>query len=288
MYDTNDFLLERRLQNEAPDLNLRVKNCVYFTKDILDTFIGWFPNFTDHSLLHSLDVLYFSNCLLGEKAYALSIPECYCLVMSCYLHDIGMCVNRTGFEKFTAQIRFEDYHKNHPDASEARIIRDFHHEYSALFIREYAVFFEIPSEELLFSIIQVSRGHRKTDLYDETEYPDIKTEDGIIRTAFLSAILRLADEIDVAADRNPEILFDTSTLTEQIDIDMFGIHDSILAVDVLPEKIVLKVKPKEPRFAPLVEDLAVKIQKTLDYCRNVAQKRSDLPITQEKAVIEWL
>ena len=102
-----------------------------------------------------------------------------------------------------------------------------------------------------------------------------------MRLFFPLALLRLADEIDVGMDRNPELLFDTSRLTKQVDIDAFGTHESIRSVEVNEDAIILGAKPKEPRFVSLIETLAGKIQKTLDYCRDVAQKRSDLRITQE-------
>ena len=282
---TYDFSLEKRLKTEAPDLHRRVLDSVVVLQRMLESFFTWFPDFTDHSTLHSMDVLDFCNKLLREQVQQLTLPECYALVMACYLHDIGMGVTRDNFEAFTREIDFEDYCKKHPDASETQIIRAFHNEYSGLFIRKYAALFDIPSEELLFAVIQLSRGHRKTDLYDEKEYPDIETPDGVIRTAYLSAVVRLADEIDVGMDRNPELLFDTSKLTRQVDIDAFGTHESIRTVGVTRDAIILGTKPKEPRYIQLIEDLAGKIQETLDYCRDVAEKRSDLRITQERVEI---
>ena len=276
----NDFLLETRLKNEAPDLHRQMTDSVVVLQRLLESFFTWFPDFTDHSTLHSMSVLDFCNKLLGEQVEALTLPECYALAMACYLHDVGMGVSRDNFEAFTREIDFEEYREKHPEVSTAKIIRDFHNEYSGLFIRKYADLFDIPSEDMLFAIIQLSRGHRKTDLYDEEAYPDLETPDGVIRTAFLSAVLRLADEIDVGFDRNPELLFDTSKLTKQVDIDAFGTHESIRAVDVTEDRIILRVKPKEPRFVPLIEELAGKIQETLDYCMDVAEKRSDLRITQ--------
>ena len=196
--------------------------------------------------------------------------------MACYLHDVGMGIPRNSFDAFTQKLDTE------------KVIRDYHNELSGLFIRKYASLFDIPSEDILFAIVQISRGHRKTNLLDETEYPDIQTPDGVIRTAYLAAVLRLADEIDVGADRNPELLFDTSTLTKQVDIDAFGTHKSIHMVEVTENAIVLYVKPEEPRFEALVEKLAGKIQETLDYCRNVAEKRSDLRIAPERVEIAKL
>ena len=283
----NDYLLENRLKNEAPDLHRRVTDSVLVLQKMLESFLSWFPDFTDHSILHSMDVLDFCNSLLGEQVFELSIPECYVLIMSCYLHDIGMGVSRENFESFTRNLDLEKYESKYQDGDITKIIRDYHNEFSGLFIREHAGLFDIPSEDMLFSIIQVSRGHRKTNLYDEREYPDLNTSDGVIRTAYLSALIRLADEIDVGAGRNSELLFDTSKLTMQQDIDAFGTHESIREVEVTKERIILHVKLKEPRFEELVENLVEKIAKTLDYCRNVAELRSDLRITQNEVVLQY-
>ena len=284
----HDYLLETRLKEEDPDLHTRVKNSSFVLQEMLDSFTTWFPDFTDHSILHSMDVLEYCNWLLGDQVLKLTIGECYVLIMSCYLHDVGMGVSRDNFAAFTRKIGMEDYMRRHPDVPEAEIVRQFHQEFSGLFIRKYADLFDFPTEELLFATIQVSRGHRKTDLYDEKEYPVLKTPYGIIRTAFLSAVLRLADEIDVAADRNPELLFDTSKLTKQKDIDAFGVHESIRTVELTGENIILHTKPKEPRFVSLVEDLSEKIQETLDYCRDVASHSSPLCIPQRKVKIVYL
>ena len=50
MNDTHDFLLEKRLQNEAPDLHRRVTDSVSMLYTMLESFLSWFPDFTDHSL----------------------------------------------------------------------------------------------------------------------------------------------------------------------------------------------------------------------------------------------
>ena len=282
----NDYLLEKRLAELSPSLHGRVESSIVSLTDMLDSFRSRFPTFTDHTILHSLDVLDYSNKIMGPYVDSLSAIECYVLIMSCYLHDIGMGVNQKDYDEFSKKLDLSEYLREHPDADEKRIVRDFHNELSGLFVRKYWELFDIPSEEAVFSIIQLSRGHRKTDLFDEKEYPVFETEDGVIRTAYLSAVLRLADEIDIAVDRNPELLFDTSELTLQADIDAFGTHESIRRVDVFRDRIVLIQKPIEPRFSLLILELKKKVEKTLDYCSRVAKERSDLLITQERVVLE--
>ncbi len=284
----NEYLLEKKLKEQSPALHRQMRDNVAVLNKMLESFLSWFPDFTDHSALHSMDVLEYCNLILGQQVEFLSAEECYVLIMACYLHDVGLTINRKDYEIFLKELGLESYRKDHPEMENADIIREFHHEFSGVFIRKYAGLFDFASEEQLFAIIQISRGHRRVDLFDEKEYYDIKTKDGVIRTAFLSAVIRLADEIDIGANRNPELLFDTSRLTKQKDIDSFAVHKSIRTVDVLRDKIVIGAKSIEDRITPMIESTAEKVQKTLDYCRKVAEKRSDLRIFQKNIVIENL
>ena len=284
-----DYLLENKLRLENEDLHRRTKDSAFVLQRMLESFRPRFPNFTDHTMLHSMDVLEYSNMLIGkEQIERLSAAECYVLIMSCYLHDIGMGINQKNYESFSEKIDFGNYFDTHSRENAMRIIRDFHNEYSGLMIRKYAELFDIPCEEMTYAVIQVSRGHRKTDLLDKTEYYDMMTPYGVIRTAFLAAVIRLADEIDVGVDRNSELLFDSSKVTEQRDIDAFGTHESIRTVEVTKDAIVLYTKPKAPQFRKLIKDLAGKIKETLDYCREVTSLRSDFSITQTDVKITEL
>ena len=269
-----DFFLETKLKEEAPELHTLVTDGVVVLQEMLHGFRKWFPDFTDHSILHSLDVLEFCNALMGEDAVRTLSPEaCFVLIMACYLHDAGMGVTEKDYRAFSEREPLKSFLAAHPEAGEAETIRRFHHELSGFFIEKYSGLFEIPSKELEFAIIQVSRGHRKTDLYDETEYPVLRVGDRIVDTACLAAVIRLADEIDVGAGRNSELLCDSSSVTRQVDIDAFGTHESIRDVVVEPDRIILQVRYKEPRFEALVKDLRGKVQETLDYCREVTGKR---------------
>ena len=282
----SDYLLETKLRRENAGLHRRTKDSAAVLQKMLESFLPRFPDFTDHTILHSMDVLEYSNMLLGEKQIErLSPAECYVVIMSCYLHDIGMGINQKNYEQLSKKIDFGDYFETHSREDTETIIRDFHNEYSGLFIREYADLFDIPCDEMVFAIVQTSRGHRKTDLFDETEYHDLMTPYGIIRTAFLAAIIRLADEIDVGADRNSELLFDSSKVQALDSQKAFGTHESILRVAVEEDAIVLYTKPKTPEYRGLIRDLADKIQETLDYCREVASSRSDFCITQTRVTI---
>ena len=282
-----NYLLERKLREESKDLHRRAAESVFVLQTMLSKYLTRFPDFTDHSFLYSMNVLDYCNRIIGDDQIKKLCPEeCYVLIMGCYLHDIGMGIGNRDFAEFSEKLDFGDYFDNHDRQNDAETVRAFHNEYSGLFIRKYSEVFDIPSESMTRAIIQVSRGHRKTDLLDRSEFGDIHTGDAIIRTAYLSAVMRLADEIDVASDRNPKLLFEDKTVTDEKSIIEFGLHESILYVDVDDDAVILHVKPKTAEFRSKIEELADKITDTLNYCRTVAEQTSDFRIRQNRVLIK--
>jgi hypothetical protein len=62
-------------------------------------------------------------------------------------------------------------------------------------------------------------------------------------------------------------------------------HESIREVEVIENSVIMYCRPKAPEYIPLVWNLSNKIQAALDYCRKVAEERSDLRIFQEQIMI---
>ncbi|MBQ1491050.1 MAG: hypothetical protein IIZ39_03760, partial [Blautia sp.] len=166
-------------------------------------------------------------------------------------------------------------------------IRDFHHEFSGCFIRKYSQFFDIPSRAHAFAIVQVSRGHRKTNLMDEKEYPIALPLPGgsTVCLPYLSALIRLADEIDVAAARNPILLYDIAVLTDEIEIVENKKVLAISRLDVSEKTLTLVMKPTEPEIKAELYRMAGKMQATLEYCRKAIWGRTPYTITQERVIL---
>ena len=288
MQQQNDFLLESKLYTESKQLHGLFFDSVFALQNILEHYTKWFPTFTDHSTLHSTQVINFCNNLIGtENIKKLNCDEVYILLMGCYLHDSGMGVSENDFHEFKDRISPKCEFLNDPNVKTPDSIRKAHHEFSGEFIRKYAPFFEIPSEEHLFGIIQVSRGHRKTDLMDEKEYPvALKLNNGnTVNLAYLSVLIRLADEIDIAIDRNPYELYQDYSNYSEKDIKEFNMHKAIKHLDILPDKFVLNVETDDPEIKANVEELVEKIKETLSYCLNVLHERTDYDIDQKTVEI---
>lgn len=282
------YLIEKKLAADDPKLSNLAAESAFALKKILKSYTAVFPDFTDHSMIHSLNVLDYCNRLIGEEQAAmLNADECYVLIMACYLHDTGMGISKNDYEEFSERIGFGDYFDTHDRKDMQRTIRDHHHEFGGLFAGKYRDLFEIPSDEHLFAIVQTVRGHRKTDLFDETEYTDIQLAGGnVIHIPYLAAILRLADEVDVATDRVSDLLYDTSRLTQQRDIIAFGTHNAIRSVVITADTITLRVIEGGGEYMRQILELETKIEDTLRYCAAVCEQRTPFAIRQSRVVIE--
>ena len=284
---TYDYSMERRLRDLSPELHKRFTDAVFGLQHVLSNYKLIFPEYTDHTELHSLNVIDFCNHLIGDQIEKMNADEIYCLLMGCYFHDTGMGISLKDYEEFSTKINFGDFFDSHSRDEIPEIIRSFHNEYSGLFIRKYAEFFEIPSEEHLFAIIQISRGHRKTSLLDKEQYPPRYEVPGgnIISLPYLAALIRLADEIDVAARRNTKLLYDLVDIMDPIEIEEHKKLGAVKELLMTDKDFTLIVKTDEPHVLEGVKKIAAKMQTTLDNCRETVAKRTPYIISQEKVIV---
>ena len=278
-----DYLLERRLKELSPELHARFSDTVFALQQILSNYQLIFPLFTDHTELHSLNIIEFCNKLIGDQINKLNADEIYCILMGCYFHDTGMGISKRDFEEFSKKIDFGDYFLTHDKDNYPEIVRNFHNEYSGLFIKKYAKFFEFPSEEHLFAVIQISRGHRKTNLFDTKEYPvALKVPNGnTICLPYLSALVRLADEIDVTASRNSEAIYDLSKIVVESHLIEFMKHEAVRGLEIKEKEFIMYVSTKDEKILKSLYILADKMKKTLDECRSVVNNQTPFVISQE-------
>lgn len=283
----HDFAMERRLRELDPQLHRRFTDAVFALQYNLSHYKLIFPEFTDHTNLHSLTVIDFCNRLIGQQLDLLNADEMYVLLMACYFHDTGMGITLSDYRAFSEQIDFGSYFDTHPKDNLPEIIRAFHHEFSGRFIRKYAELFEIPSDEHLRAIIQVSRGHRKTNLLDEREYPlAFRMQGGnTICMPYLAALIRLADEIDVAAARNPVLLYDIESLTDEIEIIENKKLLAVRSLEVSETAFTVVTDPSDAFIAEQLRRTTMKMQKTLDDCRAAVNGRTPYTITQSRVLL---
>ena len=283
MSSETDFLLEKKLKELRPDYHDLFSATAFVSAHALDKYRMYFPDYTDHSILHAMQVIDFCNRLIGpENIDKLNADEIYILLESAYLHDSGMGISESDYLTLKEGIVSPAFIKEHPDYTTAEIIRTFHNEFSGMFIRKYAALLEIPSEKHVYAIVQVSRGHRKTDLFDENEYPSefLLDNGNTVCLPYLASLIRLADELDIAADRNI-----TAEFTEIDTIDTRR-HKAIKHLRMEKDRFVFEVETDDDIVFSEVLKAAEKLQEVLDLCNEVLEKRTTFLISQKRVDIE--
>ena len=88
-----DYAMEYRLKELDPGLHGRFTDAVFAMQHILSNYKLIFPEYTDHTELHTLTVIDFCNRLIGDQIDRMNADELYVLLMGCYFHDSGMGIS---------------------------------------------------------------------------------------------------------------------------------------------------------------------------------------------------
>ncbi len=281
-----DYLMEKTLAELDPALHDRYRSCVVVSHRMLSRYEGVFPDFTDHTALHTLEIVDYCNRLMGEQIARLTAEDLYVLLMGAVFHDVGMGVSGREFEEFLPLVCPGVSMPETPGERQL-VIRRNHQEFSGRYVQKYWELFDIPNEAYAAAIIQVCRGHRKADLNDPAGYPTaFPVEEGrTVCLPYLAALVRLADELDIAADRNVSFLYDPEHMARAIDRFEFKKHRSIQRVEVLPDHIQVTAATDDPEIYDGILKTVDKLEETLRDCRE-AVARTGFTIPQDCVALD--
>jgi len=284
-----NFLAENNLQRLSPELHDLYTRCVAAADELLGQYLNTFPEFTDHSLLHSMEVTNLANRLISNRINELCAEELYILLMAALLHDIGM-----GYSPEDLEMRqpegYSNYLKAHSGEDIHEYVRKNHHELSALFVMDFWKECLIPDEKMAAAIAEIGRGHRKTDLMDTTLYPtDLRLGKGTVNMAYLAAVIRLADDIDISSSRNLQLMFTGFVPSTNVHASAFQIH-RLLTSEFADDKLILKAQTGNIHEYNELMELYRKVSETLAYCQEVAVTRAgiNLPVMHIENKIQFI
>ncbi len=160
--------------------------------------------YTLHGLDHSNYVIKILEKLIEglNPSDNLNETEVFCLLSAAYLHDVGMQCKYPDDMERAAQI---SELKRRPYTFQD-LIRDEHHKRSGRYIKDN--YKNLKLDHIESECIRlISEGHRQIKL-ESKEYDDQPVGLERVRVRLLSALLRLADELDITYTRAPETLYD--------------------------------------------------------------------------------
>ena len=283
----HEYLTEKRLRALDPQLHSQYKNCVVVSNQMLSRYQSKFPEYTDHSTLHTLEIVDTCNALIGEQIDRLTADDLYVLLMGALFHDVGMGISEKDFCSFYGEnFSAEAGHVSKEELQE--LIRKNHHELSGWFLKKYWRVFDIPNDAYAKAIIQVCRGHRKTNLLDPVEFPEafFVAEGRSVALPYLAALVRLADELDIAADRNSAFLYDPMLIKNDISRLEFLKHQCIQSVEIRPAGVLVKAVSDDPEICEGVMDTVSKAAEVLHDCRMVVSERTSFTIQQQHVILD--
>jgi tetratricopeptide (TPR) repeat protein len=157
-----------------------------------------------HGLDHSNSVIEILGKLIDglNSAEKLNKTEIFCLLSAALLHDVGMLCKYSDDDEKAAR---KSELKKRP-YSVQDLIRDEHHIRSGRYIKEHVKDLQIDHREAE-CIRLIAEGHRQIKL-ESNEYDDRPIGLASVRVRLLSALLRLADELDLLPERAPGTLLD--------------------------------------------------------------------------------
>lgn len=285
-----DYSCEKKLMKLNPQLHKRYCDSLFASIKILENYRGIFPDYTDHSYLHTLNVLNYCNQLIGSNIGIMNCGEIYTLMMGAALHDSGMGVSENDFREFISDPRFAKYMDENRNAPPQQIIRDLHHEFSGCFIKKYSRIFEIP-EEFVFPIIQTARGHRRTDLTDVKEYPEkYRVGKYTICLPYLAAVIRLADELDISAERNISLDRGISEIKNAYSLSVWRLHSKIRDIVLTGNKCIIIVKKGSLSAEEATEfsSWVKKLRQVINYTSGIVRRRTSYKMSKRNTVIEYI
>lgn len=101
-----DFSCEEKLMRECPDLHKRYCNSLLASVRVLVNYRAIFPDYTDHSYLHTMNIINYCNRLIGENTHSMNCGEIYVLMMAAALHDTGMGISADDYREFLTKNDF--------------------------------------------------------------------------------------------------------------------------------------------------------------------------------------
>lgn len=253
-------------EKDGHQLSEMVKAVVDYVIPLLQTIYANMPEYTLHDETHSAKVLALMGKIIPEDVLnSLNEPELALLILSAYLHDIGMASSQKEREQiiktdpdFQALFKSDqekqrlieespDDHRLHTileDMAYTELIRRRHVTRSHNFIEQHFRDGSFPLPEkwkntrfvMYLTAICDSHGTSAAALKDEKRFPRnaLILSGKRINVQYLALVLRMADLLDFDPDRTPLSLYEFAAPQDPVSIKEWAKHRSLVGWEVTP------------------------------------------------------
>jgi molecular chaperone HtpG len=275
----NAKLFKLLLQKEGDDhqLSSRIVDVVKLVSPLLQRIPENMREYTLHDSSHSAKIVEIMGKILPDEVLdSLNVVEFSLLILSAYLHDIGMTCEKEERESiiesdedfkilFKSDVdilfKYEQYvlvGNNRAatfiqDQIFTEYLRRNHVKRSSDYISSVLsqgecslVFNQIPFYKLLIKVCD-AHGEPVRSLYDIQRWPrQTLIGDSVINVQFIAIILRLADIIDLDSERTPKVIYEFVSPENPVSILEWKKHRSVIGASIGQNQVVFEAECSSP------------------------------------------
>lgn len=251
-----------------------VKKVAVYSIEKLKVVIKYMGNFTLHDEVHIFNMLNIIDDLLPENILnELTVPDLMLILLSVFLHDVGMCPtekerqillgkeNTTDIELKNEQKKYNDFKKskilmagesnafyNDENNILSMYIRETHADRARRFInKDWKDMLQYMGVSFTEIVADICYSHCESIEYVRDNIESICSIGKTYAcTQFVAVVLRLADIIDFDPSRAPLILMEHIDLSDKMAIREWEKHQEIRACCIRNNKIICAAKCKHP------------------------------------------
>lgn len=276
---------------------------------LLNRVSDTFPEYTLHDKTHSVNVLKFMDRIIPDETLEqMNELELAILILSAFLHDIGMVASKREKKKMLQSEDFKSFKEKYTKINRSlkkaqeegnyQIASQLENQLLAFYLREThadrgAKFIEkkfrarLKCQDLDFSeiVCKVCRSHgepweklgvRKERLHGyplREEYPTTYSlPESEVNVQYLAIILRLADILDFDRERTPSILFEYLYPISDISLKHWLTHLSVKGWSVRKDKVKYRVECEHPLYQRAVYDFLDKVDVELQGAKFLVER----------------
>lgn len=303
--------LEKRSE-EASDVKILIGKVNEIVRDasvLLGRVSDTFVEYTLHEKTHSLNVLKIMDRIVPKETLEqMNELELAILILSAFLHDIGMVVVRQKKKEILQSEDFSDFKEKYPRINHSlkkaqeegnyRIatqiedqiltyyLRETHAARGAKFIKtkfgDKLKYRDLDFSDLVCKVCQSHgepweklgvRGERLHGYPLREEYPTSHSIGNLeVNVQYLAIVLRIADILDFDRERTPSILFEYLYPISEISLKHWLAHLSVQGWLIGEDKIKYRVECEHPLYQKTVNDFLDKIDAELQGAKLLIEK----------------
>lgn len=289
-------------ENNRHEVLALVMDIANFAVERLKTVIKNMPEFTLHDDAHIFNMLIIIGKIIPkENIEKLSIPDLFMLIVSVFLHDIGMAPDEKYILAWKNQLSIEEYDeelneerekfirfrltythqleemerlRKEKEFSKAQLLEDY-------IVTEYIrLTHSIRAREIIAKYWAGKIVYQDTDLTEDLaaicfshnesysyllqmETFKICGQDEYLCIPFVATILRLADIIDFDPKRTPSVLFSHLAVKNPVSLKEWKKHQSINAWTISSKKLIFSAQCEHPAIEATILSFCDQIDEEL-------------------------